>query len=46
MNDILRQEGIIEGEGEVVKVACRYCGGDSIIDYGIAKKCSDCRKMQ
>ena len=24
---------------------CRYCGSEAIINFGIAKKCSDCRKM-
>ena len=24
---------------------CRYCGSEAIITFGIAKKCSDCRKM-
>ena len=24
---------------------CHHCGSEAIINFGIAKKCSDCRKM-
>ena len=38
-NVVLDDVSISEAE------VCRYCGSEAIINFGIAKKCSDCRKM-
>ena len=34
-------DDVIICEAEV----CKYCGSEAIINFGLAKKCSDCRKM-
>jgi len=38
-NCVLDDVSISEAE------VCPYCGSDAIINFGIAKKCSDCRTM-
>ncbi|MDB4301969.1 hypothetical protein N9924_00230 [bacterium] len=38
-NNVLDDISIIESE------VCTHCGSEAIINFGIAKKCSDCRKI-
>ena len=37
--------GVLDDVSISEKEVCRYCGSEAIINFGIAKKCSDCRKM-
>tara|TARA_R110000803_G_scaffold177542_1_gene239907 strand:- start:10 stop:261 length:252 start_codon:yes stop_codon:yes gene_type:complete len=41
----IKNNGVLDNVSISEAEVCLHCGSDAIINFGFAKKCSDCRKM-